>query len=363
MAPRTFLAWAAAALVLLAAVIVTGLSERRPAIVAVDREPAFPLLHERPEDVGAIEITAAEHSFRLGRDHDGGWVASDRWNHPVDDRAVADLIVTLADMRLVEAKTTRPDRYERLGVEPVDAEGAQSRLVRVFDTNGEVLTEALVGRQADRIGARQPGTYIRRPDEDRAWLASGGLAVNDQITDWLRRGIVDIARRDVRAVAVTPSSGQGYAAAREDPEADLVLQVDSDALPEDRSIDTDAVNRLASIFASVELTDVRPATDLDLPTERGVASVSTFDGVEVTATIARVDEGSWVVFSARFVSDGAATAADSAGAGVSDDADARLRVEAFNRQVDGWAYRLPDHVVSRMTRSFDDMLRPSPGTS
>ncbi len=385
MSPRTFVIWWIAAAAAIAAAVVAVTGQPGLTTAAVSSEPAFPDLRASPDAVATVEIATAEGSFTLER-RDDGWVAIDLYDYPVETQQVLDLISALADMRLLEAKTSRPDRFARLEVEDVDRVDARSRHIRLTDGDGEVLAEVYVGKRVSQASRYATGgTYVRRGGDDRAWLASGSLDVSESAVDWLSSEIVDIPRTEVRHVGAVPAEGDAYAASRTDADAEMTLE----DVPEGQTPDQTAVNRTASVLVGIRLADVRPVAEIEMPDRRSFVSVTTFDGVQVLAETAMVEGEPWAVFTARYVGpitedaepseaapeNGAEVDGDPAGdeeaavvtEGTEDDpatrADAaRMRAEDIAHSLDGWAFRLEESIAERLNRSLDDLMADD-GTS
>jgi hypothetical protein len=290
MTPRAVLGLAVVTLITTCAAVWVTLQQPSAGPVQIGDEPAFPALRERADAVAKVIVTTPEGEFTLTRAAEG-WVAADRHDYPVAADKLRQLIVQLADMRLIEAKTSRPDRYPRLEVEDV-ADGASSRLIRLEDADGTVLAEAIVGKRRQRLtGAEPSGTYLRRPGEAQSWLASGSIDLDEQVQPWLEEEIVALEGERVQRMEVSPPSGDGYAVVRDKPEAELRL----DGLAEDEKLKEDAnLNQLIGALATVRLEDVRPASEIDWPDERHMVRALTFDGVELTLELATLDDRHWL---------------------------------------------------------------------
>ena len=177
MTPRFVLGLALVTLLTTGAAVWVTLQQPAASPVQIGDEPAFPALREQPDAVAKVIVTAPEGTFTLTRAEDR-WVAADRHDYPVAAGKLRELVVQLADMKLIEAKTSRPERYARLEVEDVAA-GASSRQIRLEDADGKVLAEAIIGKQRQRLtGAEPSGTYLRRPGEAQSWLDVGPAPVD-----------------------------------------------------------------------------------------------------------------------------------------------------------------------------------------
>src|SRR5689334_19335209 len=148
----------------------------------------LPSVYARSADVGTIAVKRDKGTLTLKRGKDG-WTVAERDHYPADATKVRQALVGLAELKLVEAKTSKPDLYQRLEVGDVK-EGAKSALVGIKDTKGEKMGELIVGkRRPDRLGAGTDGIYIRRPGEAQSWLAQGSLDLTGEAKDWLDKKV------------------------------------------------------------------------------------------------------------------------------------------------------------------------------
>jgi hypothetical protein len=380
---------------------VTVLQEPAAAPVHYGDEPAFPALRANPDAVAKIVLTTPDGAFTLVRETGDRWSAAERFGYAVDGKRVRDLVVALADMRLIEAKTALPERYSRIEVEDVKAKDAKSRLLRLESADGKVLAEAVIGKQHHRLTGSQPeGTYLRRPGEAQAWLASGGVQIEPKVVDWLDRQVVDLSADDIRRIEIRPEGGEAYTAERAAAGAPLVLQNlaagETAKKPED-------LNRLASAFAAISFDDVQRRGDLKWPASAQTAIATTLDGVEVTAQLAKIDGQPWAIFNARELeatgpaakgpngdqtattsapaaeaggspetaaatkAGAAAGAAEAAGApkqksgatAETQTAKPKLTAAEINGKVANWAYKIPAYVFDRLTKPRSQWLENS----
>jgi Domain of unknown function (DUF4340) len=380
MTPKAVLGLAVVTLIATSAAVWVTLQQPAAGPVQIGDEPAFPALRERPDAVAKVTITMPTGGFTLTRKGDR-WVAADRHDYPVAADKLRELIVQLADMRLIEAKTSRPDRYARLEVEDV-AEGASSRLIRLEDTEGTVLAEAIVGKQRQRLtGAESSGTYLRRPGEAQSWLASGGVELDEQVQNWLEEEIIALDGERVRRLEVSPPSGERYAVVRDAPAAELRLA----GLAEGEKLKQDAnLNQLLGALARVQLEDVRPLDEVDWPDEQHTVRVATFDGLELTLQLATLDDQHWLRVDAASAAPDQRQGEQAPAEGqVEEEArpqtaeqpqtepsavegqaekQAGEQAEAIKARTDGWAYQVSDYLFGRLTKPRADWIEDA-GTS
>jgi hypothetical protein len=401
MSAKVFLGLLVITVITSAAAAVTVLQQPAAAPVHYGDEPAFPALRANPDAVAKIVLTTPDGTFTLVRETGDHWSAAERFGYAVDGKRVHDLVVALADMRLIETKTALPERYSRIEVEDVKTKDAKSRLLRLESADGKVLAEGLIGKQHHRLTGSQPeGTYLRRPGEAQAWLASGGVQIEPKVVDWLDRQVVDLSADNIRRIEIRPEGGEAYVAERAAAGAPLVLQNlaagETAKKPED-------LNRLASAFAAVSFDDVQRRGDLKWPATAQTAIATTLDGIELTAQLAKIDGQPWAIFNARQLeaagaaakgpngdqsATAAAPAAAAAGApgtaaatkagaaaGTAEAAGApeeksgataetqttkpKLTAAEINGKVANWAYKIPAYVFERLTKPRSEWLENS----
>lgn len=389
MSPRVFLILAAITVVTTVAAIFAVLSQPAVTTLQLAHEPAFPALRENPDAVAKVILSTADGTITLVRETGDRWSALERYGYPVDGGRVRELVVTLADMRLIEPKTAQPEHYDRLQVEAPDAEGAQSQLVRLEAADGQVLAEAIIGKQRYRLTGTEPsGTYVRRPDEAQSWLASGGIQIDREVARWLDAEIVDVDPEVIRRIEIERAGEPGYVAVRDEPGADLRLT----DLAADETLKEDAdLTRLTGALSSMALEDVKPREQIEWPTDQHIARIETFEGVELTVRLAQIDDGHWATFEASGTTrpEGAAAAEPQAAArepdpvaaddaegepqGGADEAAAEhtaaqesappLDPTELNQRLGKWAYQIPEYLFDRLSTARSELVADQDGTS
>jgi len=257
---------------------------------ATDSQALVPGLGDAVNDLDALDIIApgGELAVRLRRD-DERWRVAEKDDYEAEFSQVVELLRTLADAELVEPRTDNPDWYDRLGVQdPGNADATGRRL----DFPGRERASVIVG-QADPTGQ---GSYVRRADEARSWLADRVIEVPADPVEWLEPGIMDISSADIASIEVRHADGEIVRLDRaETAEADSAEFVLRD-VPEGRAAGT-AWKRtsLANGLRALNLEDVRRFAP---PPPDGATRVvfTTTDGLEFSADLFARDEKYWAHF-------------------------------------------------------------------
>lgn len=339
---RTFKVGAAATAFLLVAAVGTQWMQPSASVLNETRELAFPELREQMAEVSMIRIEGAKGPFTLKRTNDV-WTSPDRDNYRADRSDVNELLVQLSNMRLDSPKTSKTERYERLQLEDVGPD-ARSRSIRLEDSSGEILADAIIGRQVfKKTGDAQRGTYIRRAGEEQTWLATGGVSVNEQLTNWLDFDLVSIARADVKSIRVKPVEGEPFSVKREKSEDEFRL----DGLALGQTVKGDAdFKPFAAALANLSLEDVKLAAELAFPMKSHVVAFESFDGVVTSLRLAKIDDDHWTIIDAGLASE------------INTDAraEAQKSVEDLNTKTTKWAFKVSKSTYDRLTPAIEDWL-------
>lgn len=314
------------------------------AIGSVSAEPVFPGLSDRLNEAAAIQLEDRRDSVTLVRAGEG-WVVENAHNYPARGDAVRALVLALADLRIVEAKTERPEMFARLEVEPLDAEGARSRRITVLDGAGKVLAELIVGKKRHGQGGQPDAHYVRRPDGGQAFLAESRLDPRVEPIDWLDRRIADVSRGRVQQVVIDHPGGVSLTVAKDSRESNDFRVVD---LPEDMKVENQfTLNATAGTLDRLVFDEVMPAEGLAL--QEQVTRYTTFDGLAVTIGFAEHDGKLWTRYTAAAL----------------DDAAEEVKAEAaeINARAEGWAYRLADFKNEQLRRKLEDLAKKQEGSS
>jgi hypothetical protein len=313
-------------------------------IGSVSAEPVFPSLSDRVNEVAAIQLEGRQDSVTLVKAGDA-WVVENAHNYPARGEAVRALLLALADLKIVEAKTERPEMFARLEVEPLDAQDARSRRITVMDGAGKVLAELIVGKKRYGQGGQSDAHYVRRPDGGQAFLAESRLDPRVEPIDWLDRRIADVARDRVKQVIIDHPGGVSLTVAKDSREGNDFRVVD---LPEDMKVENQfTVNATAGTLDKLVFDAVMPAEGLT--PQDTVTRYLTFDGLAVTIAFAEHDGKLWTRYTAA----------------AQPDASDAVQAEAaeINARAGDWAYRLADFKNEQLRRKLEDLAKKREGSS
>lgn len=340
MRPRFVLALFAVAAVSALAAALTGGLRTETAEVVLEGERVLPDLRGQLDRVQRIRVETGGGGYVLARGGDG-WVAASAHGYPVESERVNRLLVSLANLEKIEPKTADPERFARLAVGDPEAD-PKARHVRLLDADGAPVAELIVGRQRHALtGRADAGTYVRRPDGERAWLAAGLADLSDDVYPWLRREVVDVAPGAIRRIEVTRVDGKRLVAVRPERDAPALAIAD---VPEGRQLDVAKVRKLGALLSQIKFDAVDPAEGFRPDQRLARTVVRTFDGLKLTVDVMRRGERFWLGLEADV------------DARAPDPSAAAERAEALAARVHGWRYQVADYVAERLLQTQADVL-------
>ena len=322
-------------------------------------EAIYPGLAGRLNAVEKFTVARKDGNFTLARKVET-WTAVEKSDYPADFEKIRRTMLEIAELRILEAKTSSPANYAALEVEDLTAADAKSTRVILEDGKGEAVVDLFVGKaRFSRGGAEGDGVYIRKAGEAQSWLAKGRLTVDRDVVQWLDRKLVDVVEGRVRQVTVMHADGKKLVVKRDKPsDKDFVI----DNAPADRKVKAQFdINNIAGAFAGVELDEVRKAGEFSFAAGGPYAEAVTFDGLSVRADIAEKDGKTWVRLMARAEPPAELPQADDAAAKKLKSADdVRKEAESINAKFGGWIYMLPNWKIDPMRKKLDDLLESKP---
>jgi hypothetical protein len=294
MRKTTFIILIIAAAAALAGAVFTMVGGNGAATKAQAGEYFLPELQRRANDARELVLVRNSGTATLKQDGDR-WVFVEKGNYPANGEQIRRVLVELAELRLVEAKTRKSELYPRLQVEDPTSKDGRSTLMTVKDGQGKPIVEVIIGRRRiDRLGGGRDSLYVRRKDADQAWLAAGNVDITGEFQRFLVRPLVDIKAERIQEVATIQPDGARLVIRRDKP-ADAMAVVD---LPEGKTVkEKDKVTKAATALAGLDLDDVRKRGEANIPEGDSIkAEVHTFDGLVIKVMSHETDYRNWARF-------------------------------------------------------------------
>ncbi|MEQ8335063.1 DUF4340 domain-containing protein [Nisaea sp.] len=311
---------------------------------------AFPGLEQQIPDIARIEISwnrdAAVEQVSIAR-ADGVWRVAEQNGYPADTGKIRDFILSLAELKLVEAKTADPARYARLGVSDVTAAGSEATRVRLLGRNGDAIVDALIGRDRSS-GTGGAMLYLRQSGDARSWLAHGQVGSMHSMTAWTDGEVIDIGADRIQEIHLTAPNSDVLEVRRVD---DSKTPFKLMNMPEDRKFATFyTLNEITDGLSQLTFEDVRAIQDMTFEPSLGNAIYQTRGGLTVIVDFAQVPGASgavetWTHFSVNVAPDATEEAKSFAAANA--------------ERLSAWAYRLSDSRLQRLRHTMESATVPA----
>lgn len=356
---RTFLILAVVTALVVVAAIVLTTANAPPQTVQGERDYAFPKLVERINDVASIEIRSHDHTFTVSGSGDT-WGVVEKNNYRVPREKVRDFLREIANLRLVEGRTERDDRYARLNVDDPKADKSEARGIKVALKDGTVLADGIVGRRKYFLYVDgRGGTYIRRTGEKRSWLTEGEVNFGKAPPEWLDRLVFEIPTADVKRYTISGADGKTLVGEKDAPGGKVAIR---GGIPADRKFKTDTeADRINLVVEKFEFEDVFPKGHVDFAGfkgQRNTAEFVTFDGLAITfetLTFPKPEGASEYDEPPRFGRVRASVAAD---APADKRAEVEKRAAELNAKMEPWEYKFEWLDGTRTSKTLEDLLEP-----
>jgi hypothetical protein len=368
MNPRRLLVLAAVAVV--AVIVAVSLANRTATTPRGVNDLLYPDLKAQAESVKAIRVFKAgdERAVEVVR-NGGGWTLTERNGYPIAEAKARNLVRALSNAKILEEKTSDPEKFAALSVEDVSSREAKG--IRI-ELEGPATPVNLI------VGKDGPGTkssYVRRAGESKSWLVNEQLSASSEPRDWLDKDIINVSADRVQSATVTIGNQKPYTAAKSS-RADADFKVEP--LPKGKELSSSsAANGLATALVSLTLDDVKPKADIATDKPSAQATYKTFDGLVVQLTGYEQDETHYVTLTTsydaalaeQFAVKTAAdeTAKDEPGKGEGEakteakPAESTPKVEeeakTIAAKVSNWAYEIPGYKYDAIFRPLDEMLK------
>lgn len=330
----------------------------QPPAVATDAfgELVLPALQAAdPDAIAVISVAQADQAVRVEKDADGVWRVAQLDGYPADPAVIRRGLTGLAGLTRLERRTTKPENHARLDLAAASAAEGAGRAVTVESASGETLASVLLGRDGGDVGGRGGAVFLRAPDDDQTWVASGRPDLSADPVDWIEARFLNIRQERVRRVDVLrPLEGAPYAVIRDAWDQD---EPRIEPMPAGRELTTPGAARLmAFALESLRLDAVRERPS-DVEGEQ-IARIALFDGVTIAVETLSIDGVEWLAFAPSYAAPADALPEAAFDADRNDDAKPK-RPEAADAEASALAARLAPWIFQPPSPRRDRFQRPS----
>ena len=312
--PLTFL------LIMVAAAGYFLILDSKPA--SVEKGLLFADLAQQANDITQIRISNHQGVLLEASLQENMWIAKDlqqHSNYPLEQSNLTQLVQSLMQARLYQAKTSKSENYARLGLQAIEAQDSQATLVEL--TANEHNWAALVGDTAST-----GGSYIRLPEQAQTWLLDQNVLLPLDANAWLRPAILDLEREEIAKISrVDDKAWSIEKSEAEDGGFDLL------AMPTGRSLKYDTIlDSTINTLLSLGFDQIQPKNEVFWQGLQPVAKFELFTvkGDKVVLELAELDDNNYV----------------------------QLHSDTLQSYWQNWIYQLSGFAAGQLNKSLDDFL-------
>ena len=273
-----FTALAVAAFIVLAAALYLG-SRRNAGEPSAEGTVFLPQLAGELGTVSEIDLAKGTPApgVTLHRAGDG-WTVAQRADYPADGSKVKKLLLSLADAKIVEEKTSNPVNFPIIGVEDPAKPGAAGTQITLVAKDGK--QSVIVGKPVGE------GNFARRGGEDKSFTVAPGITADIEPRGWIDARLLDVPAAQIQSVDAKPAAGAGYTLHR--------LKAGEDGFAFDgappagrKLLDPKGLAPSPTALSSLSADDVAAASDIDFSTpSQAVFTLADGNVITVTGTVA-----------------------------------------------------------------------------
>lgn len=262
-------------------------SRKPPQDAAGAGQLVLPALESSINGVTQVRISKGDGTRTTLEKRAADWIIGER-GFPADSSRVRKLLLDLADLKIVEEKTSDPANYAELGVEDVTSPRSSGTLIDLIEP----------GQTASLIIGKPSGmqsSYVRVAKAKQSLLVTPQVIPDADPRHWLDDSVIDLPETRVEDVRVQPASGPAYTVMRNSPKQ---LDFTVPDLPKGRQLSSvTAANAVADALSSLTLDDVRKAGAGG--TDPVHATFQTFDGLTVDVSGLKDGASRYITLSAK----------------------------------------------------------------
>jgi hypothetical protein len=318
-------------------------------IRSVTSEPAFPKVGDALASITRIKLIRADGNaqgtFTFSRIGER-WVIDDKGGYPATQSVIRQMLLGFTELKLVEAKTRIPARFEKLHLADISQAGSNASQVILEDKAGTVLLDALFGKRVASLSGSKPSIYIRRSGENQTWLATGELEIRGKALEWLPPQLLSILRERIERTTIM---------APDEPAMDLIYDSQHKRftivdLPADRVVISNyQLLQVGMLPERLIMQDVRPSKGLVPDPALGSVVWRTKDGLTVSIEMAADPKSGdtrrpWAIVTVDVAADAKDKVAKEA--------------KAIITRTKGWAYWFGEPILKRLRATRDILTSP-----
>ncbi|MFK7794439.1 MAG: DUF4340 domain-containing protein [Gammaproteobacteria bacterium] len=268
-----------------------------------------------------------------------GWSVKERNQYPADISKIRAALLSLAEAKIVEQKTSNPDLYNKLGVEALTKEDAQG--VKAIITYGSDKSELIVGKPGPQINKSR---YVRLANSEVSWLIDRKIDFKHAPDYWLRKDILSVEPNDVAAVTILLQDNAKLEIRNSGDEEDT-FEVVNLTDPASQVVEAE-LHQVTNALSSFQLLDVAESSKFANTESMMKVDYQLKSGVNIKVTAYEVEKDHFAALDFGLDSDISAEQKE----------EAEKYIAGLKQLTSGWVYKIPNVTYDSMNKREADVL-------
>lgn len=125
---------------------------------------------------------------------DNNWLILEKDHYPVLPLRIKELLFGLADLKIIDSKTTNPDNFAAIDLQDL-ASGSNTIKISLFNKEHEEIDSIYLGKRefiASPNADYHNYIFVRRPSEKQTWLVAGNLPERFEFKDLVNQPLINL---------------------------------------------------------------------------------------------------------------------------------------------------------------------------
>ena len=226
-------------------------------------------------DITEVRIESPKEIFSIIKNKES-WILPDLANFPVSIDKIKRVIVGLAQLETIEAKTQNPELHGELDLNLPSSDSSPSTSISLIGNENNILATLLVGKDSK---SGKDTRYVRRPDAQQTWLAWRNFELPNTKIGWLDEDLFSIGRWRLADIKISHTNDSEVFIARENYAEQYfkIQNLDEGVLPLNPYIG----NQIGSSIEKLPIKNIMLKENIHKK-DTIVSEYTTFDGLKIT---------------------------------------------------------------------------------
>lgn len=318
----------------------------------------IPNLATSAADIDRIAVGRAGELLHIKKKGDV-WTLNEKNDYPTSVSTLNKVLDALASSEIIAQKTAKPELLKQLGL----TDKLATHLKLYQKGANEPTIDLLIGR----FSPEQNGTYVKRVDEDKSWVASGNLIPPIKDTHWLDQRLFSLQPHHLRAITIEHFSPESKVVTLERPTLASLFSINGTPTDLNNRMEQYGISSLLKGLDNVVFFDVANEKVISHNTHIKRYTIDTFDGLRIIFSMYNKVH-LWTDITAEYKPNlslynkptGKVAEIENKhnreralrDIGLFPPKLTKQRVNAMNNKSEGWAYKMPTGMLQMISRDI-----------